>query len=249
MISCAAQATVVEIRTVMGDIQVNLFDQATPQTVDNFLDYVNSGAFMNNIVHRSEPNFVIQMGGFQYTNSFPPSSIPTGTPVTNEPALSNLRGTLAMAKLGGDPNSATSQFFINLSNNSANLDIQNGGFAVFGQVIGDGMTVVDQIAALSRFNLGGVYTAIPLRNYTTSDATAGTTPDDENLVIITDIVVIDATTNTNTDLNPAPNTLINQSTNPPTTPGDSGSGGILSIYLIGALALITIARRRIPTIL
>jgi len=136
LVASACYATVVEVRTVVGNFQVNLFDDATPQTVENFLEYVNAGQFASNTVHRSVPNFIIQMGGFEYAGSFPPEPIATGTPVNNEPVFSNLRGTVAMAKMGGNPNSATSQFFVNLNDNSSNLDVQNVGFSVFGQVLG-----------------------------------------------------------------------------------------------------------------
>lgn len=239
-LSHSVKATVVEVRTVVGDFQVNLFDDVTPQTVNNFLDYVNSGAYANNVVHRSVPGFVIQMGGFTYNNAFPLDSVATGTPVNNEPELSNLRGTIAMAKLSGNPNSATSQFFVNLENNATILDPQNGGFSVFGQVLGDGMEVVDAIANLQRFNFGSAFAELPLRNYSSTDASNNVTPNDNNFVIITDIVVIDATRVTNSNLNPAANTLINNNSNPPSDPdsgGDSGGGSLSFAYLFG-LALI-----------
>tara|TARA_B100000749_G_scaffold254619_1_gene222201 strand:- start:1229 stop:1621 length:393 start_codon:yes stop_codon:yes gene_type:complete len=107
-----AAATVVEIRTNMGNISVNLFDEATPETVENFLEYVNSGAYANNVVHRSEPDFVVQAGGFTYNNTLPLDNVATGVAVVNEPELSNVRGTIAMAKQAGDPNSATSQWLL-----------------------------------------------------------------------------------------------------------------------------------------
>jgi peptidyl-prolyl cis-trans isomerase A (cyclophilin A) len=246
LVSCAANATVVEVRTNVGNFQINLFDNATPRTVENFLSYVNAGAYANNTVHRSADNFVIQMGGFQYNNDFPPDPIATGTAVINEPELSNLRATVAMAKLGNNPNSATSQFFVSLSNNSgspSNLDTQNGGFTVFGQVLGNGMEIVDQIAGLPKFGFAAPFNALPLRDYTSADASNNITPTDENLVIISDIVVIDAAVSTNPELNPTLNTRINSGGQQPTD--DGGSGGSLGIMLVIGLAVLTAVRRRV----
>ncbi|MBE1298872.1 MAG: peptidylprolyl isomerase [Alteromonadaceae bacterium] len=248
---CVSQATVVEFRTVMGDVQVNLFDETTPETVQNFLDYVNSGAYANNIIHRSEPGFVIQGGGFQYNDVLPLDAVPTGTPVVNEPALSNVAGTIAMAKLSGDPNSATSQWFFNMANNSANLDVQNSGFTVFGQVLGDGFEVLQAIEALPRFNLGGAAGSAPLRDYTATDASNSVEPNGDNFVIINDIVVIDDATVTNPDLVPVPNTLLNNndsggSSGDSDSSGSGGSsgGGSTSHWLLAMLVLPVLLRRR-----
>ena len=248
MFGFSVQATVVEVRTVSGNFQINLFDELTPATVQNFLDYVNAGAYANNVVHRLEPGFVAQAGGFTYNNELPLDVVPTGPSVVNEPELSNLRGTIAMAKLSNQPDSATSQWFINLDDNSANLDVQNGGFTVFGQVLGDGMQVLDSIADLTRFNLGGATTSIPLRNYTETDAVNQVPITDEHLVVITDIVVVDATPVTNPDLNPTPNTLIDAPTQPGTGGGTSGSsggaiGGQLSVLLMLMVCGLIINRR------
>ena len=163
-LSAVAHATVVRMHTVLGDIDVLLFDSAAPATVSNFLTYVNSGAYANSFIHRSVPGFVIQGGGYTYNNGV--VAIPQNPPVVNEfsPSRSNLRGTIAMAKLGSDPNSATSQWFFNLANNASNLDNQNGGFTVFGQVVGNGMQVVDAIAALQRVNAGAL-PSIPCRSF------------------------------------------------------------------------------------
>ncbi|MBP3958167.1 peptidylprolyl isomerase [Gemmata sp. G18] len=135
-----------------GAIDINLFASAAPATVANFLSYNYDGT----VFHRLEPNFVLQGGGFTFNDSgtttataFPP--ITTSPPVVNEPNVSNTRGTIAMAKLGSDPNSATNQFFFNLGDNSGNLDAQNSGFTVFGQVMHGGQQVVDAIAGLSVF--------------------------------------------------------------------------------------------------
>jgi len=249
LLSMQAAATVVEVRTVMGDFSINLFDEQTPETVDNFLQYVNSGAYANNVVHRSEPGFVIQAGGYQYNGDIPLDLVPTGVAVTNEPVLSNVRGTIAMAKLNGQPNSATSQWFVNLADNSSALDRNNGGFTVFGQVLGDGMEVIEQIAELSRFNLGSPVSSIPLIDYTGEDAENNVEITGDNLVLINDIVVTDATTVTNPDLDPVPNTLINQPTTPPTTDNggtSSGSGGAMNplTLLLSFAGLLWLRRRK-----
>jgi len=237
-----SQATVVEIQTSLGNIQVNLFDNTTPQTVSNFLTYVNSGAYVNNVVHRVEPNFVVQAGGFQYNGELPLDTVPTGTPVINEAKLTNVRGTVAMAKQSGNANSATSQWFFNLSDNSAGssrLDTQNGGFTVFGQVLGDGMQVVDAIAAVTRFNAGGAFTSLPLRNYTTTDAANNVPITDENLVIISDVIVIDATVASHPEITPVQNTLINQSAGG----GNSDAGGGGALAWLSSLALLLLICR------
>jgi peptidyl-prolyl cis-trans isomerase A (cyclophilin A) len=90
--------------------------------------------------------------------------------VVNEPkpsgtsAANNVRGTIAMAKLGSDPNSATNQWFFNLADNSANLDAQNGGFTVFGRVLGSGMAAVDEMVKVPRFAYASPFDTVPLRN-------------------------------------------------------------------------------------
>ncbi len=237
-----ASATVVQVQTVLGDIEINLFDKTTPKTVANFLAYVNANAYTNDVVHRSVPGFVIQAGGYSYPGSLPLVTVAQNATVANEPVYSNVRGTIAMAKMASDPNSATNQWFINLADNSANLDTQNGGFTVFGQVTTNGMAVVDAIAAINAFNLGGDFTAIPLRNYTSADATAGTAPNDNNLVLIRNVIVLDANADSAATLNPAKNTLINA---PAPTGGGSGSGGGGSMGLAGlfALGLLVVARK------
>lgn len=240
--SLYSQATVVTVQTSLGDIQINLFDEATPKTVENFLQYVNSGAYANNVVHRVVDGFVVQSGGFTYTGpitsatGFVLDSVATGAAVVNEPELSNLRGTIAMAKLGGQPDSATSQWYINLDDtNVSSLDPNlngSGGYTVFGQVIGDGMDIVDDIAAQTQANFGGAFTNLPIRNYTQADADAGADITDDNLVIISDIVVTDATVVTNPSLNPAENTLINAPSGGGSAGGDSGGGGAFGWLLM-----------------
>ena len=200
---------------------------------------MNANAYTNNVVHRSEPGFVIQGGGFSYPGTLPLVAIAENAMVANEPVYSNVRGTIAMAKLASNPNSATNQWFISLADNSANLDTQNGGFTAFGQVTGNGMSIVDAIAALSRFNMGGNFTSIPLRNFTTADATAGTSPNDNNLVLIRSVVVLNANPDSAASLTPARNTLL---TAPPANGGGigggDGGGGGGSVGLVGLLAWV-----------
>jgi len=180
LLSGPAFATNVIMQTPFGAVEIELFDEETPETVANFLKYVNDGDYVNSFIHRSDPGFVVQGGGFTFVDgTF--VSIPTDPPVINEPGISNLRGTLAMAKVSGDPNSATSQWFFNLADNSANLDNTNGGFTVFGQVNGDGMDVIDQIAALQVWNAGGALGELPLIDY------SGAGPVTEDHLVMIDI--------------------------------------------------------------
>jgi peptidyl-prolyl cis-trans isomerase A (cyclophilin A) len=154
-----------------GVINVVLFDQqgeGAPLTVQNFLNYVNDSDYNNTIIHRSVENFVIQGGGFTISNS-KLGSVPADPPVQNEFSVnrSNLPGTLTMAKLGNDPNSATSQWFFNLADNSTNLNNQNGGFTVFGEVLSStDFSTVQAIADIPVFNatqqLGQAFGEVPL---------------------------------------------------------------------------------------
>ncbi len=141
--AAAAKNPVVLMETSMGNIKIEVFADKAPITAKNFLGYVNAGFFNDTIIHRVVPGFVIQGGG--YTEAM--TARPTMPPIRNESrnGLKNARGTLSMARYD-DPNSATSQFFINLADNT-NLDpVDKGfGYAVFGKVI-EGMDVVDKIA-------------------------------------------------------------------------------------------------------
>ena len=243
LMSLNVHSTVVEIRTSLGTIEVNLFDNTTPETVANFLSYANSGAYASSVVHRSVSNFIVQGGGFQYTgpvavNSFSLDSISTGTPIANDPKLSNLRGTIAMAKTSS-PDSATSQWFINLSNNANSLDVATnaGGFTVFGQVVGDGMQVVDDIAALTLLNGGGAFGELPIRSYTQTDVNNEVPITDDNLVVISDIVVTDASADSAANLNPTLNTLVNTTTGGGGSGASGGGGAIGWLLLLGLVML------------
>ena len=128
-------APTVRFKTTLGDIDVLLLPGSAPKSVENFLKYMNKKAYDNSVFHRSVQGFIIQGGGFSAALPNLPA-IPADPPVINEYRESNIRGTIAMAKLGDDPNSATNQWFFNLSNNNAGiLNGQNGGFTVFGRIV------------------------------------------------------------------------------------------------------------------
>lgn len=142
----ADEKPVVIIETSAGTITVELDPAKAPKTVENFLKYVDKGFYEGVVFHRVIPGFMIQTGGMTETNNtLKPKLEGAFPPVVNESGngLSNLRGTLAMARTN-NPNSATSQFFINLVDNT-NLDNYGGGYCVFGKVTA-GMDVVDAIA-------------------------------------------------------------------------------------------------------
>ena len=187
----------VRFETNVGNIQVQLHPNDAPIAVANFLSYVNAAAGSNyegTFFHRSINNFIIQGGGFYIPVGGIADPVPVmtevledefgmpvldefGTPievpitVDNEFGISNTRGTLAFAKLGGDPDSATNQWFFNTADNSGvpplGLDFQNGGFTVFGTVV-SGLDVVDAIQAVDTFNLDaadpGTFDNVPLIN-------------------------------------------------------------------------------------
>src|SRR4030095_2305095 len=175
---------------IVEDIDITLYDQQTPITVDNFLHYIDSGAYIPMdpnfpvpapiFFHRAIPGFVIQSGGYispQDPTDPPvlfPGPVTAFSPIPNEarPDLHNVRGTIAMAKLPDDPDSATSQWFINLIDNSGpptNLDTANGGYTVFGTVSAAGMTTADAIGALLTYDasllFGAAFTQLPLRDF------------------------------------------------------------------------------------
>ena len=250
MFSGGVGATIVEIRTVMGDFQVNLYDIGTPQTVANFLSYVNGVGgvdpnYTDSVFHRSDPGFVLQGGGFFSDPGEPLSAIGLNAPVINGPAFANVRGTLARARpVGTNADTATNQWFINVSDNTGGLDGQN--FAVFGEVIGNGMDVVDLIEALPTFGFDSPFGEIPLRNYSAADFTNRVVVDDTHLIIINEVVVIDATVDSAgaAGLNPAANTSTTTPPPPPPPPPIDGGGGGGSPGLLSLLFLTLVIRRR-----
>ena len=207
-----ATATQVQVDTPLGSFTMQMRPQDAPLTVQNFLQYIADGDYDGSVIHRSadinvstDPlnpiiqDFVIQGGGFIVGDDgfliedgifTDVTAVPTDAPIPNEPGVSNTRGTVAMAKLSNDPNSATSQWFVNVNDNSggpAALDTQNGGFTVFADVT-SGLDVVDAIAALPIANIGGPFTTLPIL-----ETTLPPTVDRDEAVFTTLRVVGDAT--------------------------------------------------------
>lgn len=157
----------ITIKTNHGDIAVELFEDKAPISCENFRQYVTDGHFTDTVFHRVIPNFMIQCGGMDENMS----SKPTRDPIKNEAdnGEQNVRGTLAMARTGV-VDSATSQFFINISNNDfLNHGGRDFGYAVFGRV-SDGMDVVDAIAAVPTGSRGG-HQDVPLDAVTILEVT------------------------------------------------------------------------------
>lgn len=158
----AAQATQVKVDTNMGAFVIELNAKAAPKTVENFLAYVKSGFYKNTLFHRVIPNFMIQGGGFVMGMEEKDTRAPIALESRN--GLSNVRGTIAMARTN-DPNSATSQFFINVRDNrflDANQAQDGNGYAVFGKVV-SGMSTVDAIARVKTHSVG-YYDDVPIRD-------------------------------------------------------------------------------------
>ena len=214
----AVPGTAVEIQTPKGSIPIAL-SPSTPLTDTNFLNYINSGEYADTITSRSISNFIIQGGGYTPDGTH----IATFAPVAGEPGLSNTTGTIAMALPSGatsasSENGGTSEWFINLANNT-NLNTaettQNGSvqgpFTVFGDVVYNGMSVVDSIAALPTVDdvnepaapYTGAWANLPLIGYTGTSGAQVTSVPSTDLVTNTTVIVpalTYAATSSNTNL-------------------------------------------------
>ena len=142
----------VDVKTSMGSFRVELYPDKAPKSVENFLQYVKSGHYNGTVFHRVIPGFMVQGGGMTADMSQKPTRAPV--PIESKNGLKNDVGTLAMARTN-DPNSATSQFFINVKNNDFlnYAGDANPGYAVFGKVV-DGMDVVNKIVGVPTGNKG-----------------------------------------------------------------------------------------------
>jgi peptidyl-prolyl cis-trans isomerase A (cyclophilin A) len=158
----------VKLATSAGDILVELDQAKAPKTVENFLQYVNDKHYDGTVFHRVIDGFMIQGGGFTAEMQQKPTRPPIALEANN--GLKNDRYTIAMARTG-NPNSATSQFFINVKNNdSLNAPNPDGyGYTVFGRVVA-GTDVVDKIRAVQTGNKGGMQN-VPLEPIIIKSAT------------------------------------------------------------------------------
>jgi len=171
-----AAADTVLIETPQGNIEIELLKEDAPKTVENFLRYIDSGKYTKSFIHISEPGNKLQGGGFTFngSNSF---FIFTFDPIEDENNIPNTRGTVAMAKSNGAPDSATSQWFINLADNSNSNDN-----TVFGRVIGNGMAVADAIGQLTVIPFVK-HPKLPVIDYTIDDFNNGKFITEANLVM------------------------------------------------------------------
>lgn len=220
-------ASAARLTTDLGNIDFVFFPGSAPLTVANFLGYLNRGDFTNTIFHRSVPGFIIQAGAFRADATG--SAVTTLPPILNEPSISNLRGTVSMAR-NSVIDSATNQFFINLADNGANgvnnLDtgtFSNNGFTVFARVAGNGMSVADAIAALPTRNystINGAFTDTPVR---------GTPPDSYDpttLVRISNVAAVSPLSYSVTSSSPTIATASLTGTNLTLSPLKSGTSTI-----------------------
>ena len=168
-LSATAHAQKVKLATSSGDIVIELDAAKAPKSVDNFLQYVKAGHYNGTVFHRVISNFMIQGGGM--TADMKEKATGAPIPLESKNGLGNARGTVAMARTN-DPNSATSQFFINVKDNdrlnAANAPDGNG-YAVFGKVV-SGMDVVDRIRDVPTGSKGP-YSDVPNAPVTINKAT------------------------------------------------------------------------------
>jgi uncharacterized protein (TIGR03437 family) len=219
--SVAASAQTVRFDTSLGGIDVVLTPDVTPNTVANFMTYLNAGLYNNTIIHRVVPAFVVQGGGYSVSKAHLPVLIPLNPPIAGEFKTSNTRGTIAMA-LQNDPNtglanpdSAQDEWFFNQADNSSTLDSQ--GFTVFGNIANDAsLFVLDTIAGLPTFTFDGL-SNFPLLNYT-----SGRTVTDSNYLYVNSIAPI-------TPVDTAPG-VVNAATSVSNTTTGISPGEFITIY-------------------
>ncbi len=161
----ANAGSIVGVKTSLGDFYIEVDEVAAPVTAGNPLNYVRTGRYNNSFVHGASGGATIRGGGYVYNScNTGPEPIPSDPPVPLEmTGLSNRSGTIAALHPSTEPDAATSQWLINIGN-APSLDTLNGGYAVFGKVLGDGLAVVSQIASANPVRLG-FFEETPTINY------------------------------------------------------------------------------------
>jgi cyclophilin family peptidyl-prolyl cis-trans isomerase len=156
----AAPSPQVLVVTSMGNFTIELNAERAPLTVANFLNYLDQGHYTNTIVHRVVANFVVQMGGFD--TDYKPRTAATRVPNESGNGLSNVRGTVGLARTQ-DPHGGNAQFYVNIADNAA-LDPNQTrwGYAVFGKVV-SGMEIVDRISNVATGAHGIMKEEVPVK--------------------------------------------------------------------------------------
>ena len=156
----AAYSPQIQVFTSMGNFTIELNPERAPLTVANILAYVDAGHYTNTLIHRAVANFVIQGGGFNV--DYTPKSAPLKVPNESGNGLSNVRGTVGLARTA-DPHGGNAQFYVNLNDNAAlDPNATRWGYAVFGRV-SDGMEVVDRIGNVATGAHGPIKEETPLK--------------------------------------------------------------------------------------
>jgi peptidyl-prolyl cis-trans isomerase A (cyclophilin A)/peptidyl-prolyl cis-trans isomerase B (cyclophilin B) len=150
----------VQVFTSMGNFTIELNPERAPLTVANFLAYVDQGHYTNTLIHRAVSNFVIQGGGFN--TDYTPKAAPAKVPNESGNGLSNVRGTVGLARTS-DPHGGNAQFYVNVNDNAAlDPNASRWGYAVFGKVVA-GMEVVDKISNVATGAHGAIKEETPLK--------------------------------------------------------------------------------------
>jgi uncharacterized protein (TIGR03437 family) len=185
-LSAGLSAQTVRFTTNLGVMDVQLLPESAPNTVKNFLNYVNRGDYNGSFFHRAVRNFVIQGGGYKWLDGAA-QAIPEDAAVKNEFKVLNTRGTLAMAKISGKPDSATNQWFFNVFDNPT-LNTTESGYTVFGKINDPAsLQTMDRIAGLPVINAGTNLETLPVQYYTTGPV------QERNLVILRAVTVYNTT--------------------------------------------------------
>jgi cyclophilin family peptidyl-prolyl cis-trans isomerase len=158
--AAAASAPQVQVVTSLGNFTIELNPERAPLTVANFLAYVDAGHYSNTLIHRAVANFVIQGGGFNA--DYTPRPAPNKVPNESGNGLSNVRGTVGLARTA-EPHGGNAQFYVNLNDNPAlDPNATRWGYAVFGRVV-SGMDVVDKIGNVATGAHGIIKEETPLK--------------------------------------------------------------------------------------